>query len=246
MTKSTKVQIEGKMDWSRVFFTADTHFGHGNILKYCNRPFLNEQEQKLLAGAVIAKQRGESHPGLDRPGFKVSRESIELNDNTIINNINSVVGRDDVLWHLGDFAFADYRGARNYRDRIVCQNVYLIWGNHDKPYIRDLFTECYKTCLQQFDDKQVMMDHYPDDLVTQTDKNILYLHGHVHAGIRRTPAFFPAYDNLPICDVGVDGLDKTKSGGNWDHKFMPWSLKDLCEFAFQKASYDNNESLQQG
>lgn len=28
----------------KTFFTADTHFGHANILKYCNRPFANIQE----------------------------------------------------------------------------------------------------------------------------------------------------------------------------------------------------------
>ena len=28
----------------KLFFTSDTHFGHTNILKYCNRPFTNIQE----------------------------------------------------------------------------------------------------------------------------------------------------------------------------------------------------------
>jgi len=27
-----------------VFFTADTHFGHSRIIKYCNRPFQNHEE----------------------------------------------------------------------------------------------------------------------------------------------------------------------------------------------------------
>lgn len=241
-----EIFVERRVRWIGIkFFSRRTRtFGHGNILKYCNRPFLNEQEKKLLAGAVIAENRGKDHPGFkdrnrsDRPSFRVSQESIDLNDTTIIDNINAVVGVDDVLWHLGDFAFADYATARKYRDRIVCKNVYLIWGNHDKAYIRDLFTDCYKETSQQIGDKQVLMNHYPDDLVTRIDKDVLYLHGHVHGGIRRTPAFFPAYDNLPICDVGVDGLDKTKSGGVWDHKFTPWSLKELCEFAAQKASHD--------
>ena len=28
-----------------VFFTSDTHFGHGRIIEYCNRPFKDYQEQ---------------------------------------------------------------------------------------------------------------------------------------------------------------------------------------------------------
>ena len=28
-----------KFDGSKVFFTSDTHFYHGNIIRFCNRPF---------------------------------------------------------------------------------------------------------------------------------------------------------------------------------------------------------------
>jgi len=34
----------GHLDLGKVFFTADSHFGHENIIKFCNRPFVNASE----------------------------------------------------------------------------------------------------------------------------------------------------------------------------------------------------------
>lgn len=94
---------------SKVYFTSDSHFGHGNIIKYCKRPFLSDYEKSLF------------DQGKD---FKVGRESVEWMDQTLIDNINAVVGSDDILWHLGDFSFAPYAVAKRYRDAIKCQTMY--------------------------------------------------------------------------------------------------------------------------
>jgi hypothetical protein len=47
----------------KLWFTADLHLGHGNIVKYCNRPFLSEAEL----------ERVESE---GRRGWRVSDESV--------------------------------------------------------------------------------------------------------------------------------------------------------------------------
>ena len=39
-------------DSKSLFFTADTHFGHKNIIKYCNRPFSSTDE---MTSAIISK-----------------------------------------------------------------------------------------------------------------------------------------------------------------------------------------------
>ena len=32
---------------SRIFFTSDTHFGHNNVIRFCNRPFANAYEMDV-------------------------------------------------------------------------------------------------------------------------------------------------------------------------------------------------------
>ena len=55
----------------QVFVTADTHFGHENILKYEHRPFPN----------------------------------VHVMDKRLIGNWNSVVGKNDIVYVLGDCSF---------------------------------------------------------------------------------------------------------------------------------------------
>jgi len=78
---------------SNVWFTADTHFGHANIIKYCARPFLSEAERELLA----VEPRGK---------WRVSQETIERHDEALIQAINERVGESDTLWILVIFVGA--------------------------------------------------------------------------------------------------------------------------------------------
>ncbi len=190
------------------FFLADTHFQHGNILKFCNRPFLNEDEKRMREEHV---------------DFRVSRESVARMDDAILDGINSVVGPDDVLHHLGDFGFAPFDVARKYRERIRCRNIFLTWGNHDKLEIRSLFTGCHDQEQITIDRQSIFKNHYPMMSWDGSFKGTWMLHGHVHGNSRKNPLMRAVYDTMLILDVGVDGID----GFGSDHTFRPWSMKEI-------------------
>ena len=91
---------------SELWFTADLHLGHANIIRHCDRPFLEE-------GAI-----------------KVSRETVSRHDDALIDAINERVARQDVLWILGDFSLSPLDEARAYRERIRCREINFVRGNH--------------------------------------------------------------------------------------------------------------------
>jgi calcineurin-like phosphoesterase family protein len=77
------------------FFTADEHYGHARIIKYCNRPFENVGEM----------------------------------DEILIDNHNSVVGKNDTVVHAGDFAFGAHSKHLN---RLNGMHHIFLKGSHDR------------------------------------------------------------------------------------------------------------------
>lgn len=94
-----------------IWLTSDTHFGHGNVIKYSKRPFASENE--LLSGTILP-------------------ESVSKMNETIIKNWNEVVKAEDTVLHLGDFSMS----AKSAEDIIKRLNgkITLILGNHDIPH----------------------------------------------------------------------------------------------------------------
>jgi calcineurin-like phosphoesterase family protein len=145
-------------------------------------------------------------------------------DDTIIANINDVVGPDDVLWHLGDFCFRDALAARAYRSRLTCRNINLIWGNHDNDFLRPLFTGCYdQTCIQ-VEGQYIFLNHYPMLSWQGSHKGTWQLFGHVHGRLVKDPLFKAVYERLLMLDVGVDGW---RVGA--EHTFRPWSMSEIAD-----------------
>ena len=163
----------------RLFFTADTHWGHRNIIKYCNRPF----------------------------------SSIEEMGDTLIANWNRVVGKDDIIFHLGDFAMG---GSAEWSRLLQKLNgrIYLILGNHDMKAIGAGFSRLEGVAMQMiinFKGQRIYLNHYPFLCYGGAYRNTWQLYGHVHTCTANSGLDAPRLKMLmPMqYDVGVDNNNYT-------------------------------------
>ncbi|PKP21672.1 MAG: hypothetical protein CVU05_06260 [Bacteroidetes bacterium HGW-Bacteroidetes-21] len=159
-----------------IFFTADTHYHHPNIV-----------------GQSISKWKS---------GFR-NFDTIESMDDALVNNINEKVSEDDILFHLGDFAWGD-RNVEWFRNRINCKDIYLILGNHDKEIrkrtkLQSLFTKVFEFGTEIIvDETRFVLCHYALRTWNGWSLGSIHLYGHSHG-------------NLPSVgrslDIGVDTND---------------------------------------
>jgi calcineurin-like phosphoesterase family protein len=193
---------------NRVFFTADTHFGHANIIKYCNRPFLTAAEQDAL------KRDGE---------LRVSEESTERMNAALIHNINSLVDEGDTIWHLGDWAMGGsggyYERCRQFRDRVVCRTVNIVWGNHDSRTIRDLFNQAHDQVEISVAGQKIALNHYAMAVWQDSHKGAWHCYGHSHSQAEAwLDTHMPGRRSI---DVGVDNAARLLG------MYRPWAFEEL-------------------
>lgn len=146
-------------------------------------------------------------------------------DQVIFDNINEVVGQDDTLYILGDFCFKGKKPIE-YRLRILCQDVHLILGNHDK---RTDFIDTNTADMNGFSgiqevkeiiycNQRIYLSHYPHRSWPASHKGSWMLYGHVHSKLDHEDRT----SNRKTLDVGVDNTV------NYNKPFgQPWSFKEL-------------------
>jgi calcineurin-like phosphoesterase family protein len=174
-----------------IWFTSDTHFYHGNIIKYCNRPF----------------------------------SSIDEMNNAILNNFNSLIKQDDILFHLGDIAFANKYKTSEILSRVNGKK-HLIIGNHDSEEAIDYLLEqktiesARQTYL--FKDKNILiwLSHFPHRAWDGSHRGALHLFGHCHGALAPLGRSF---------DCGVDA---------WTYR--PISLEQVIEHSKTLSDVINN------
>ena len=169
----------------KIWFTSDSHYNHGNV---CSATSTWDDKSKTR-------------------NFK----SLEEMNDELVRQINLQIGKDDYLFHLGDFSFGGPDFVREFRNRINCENVHLILGNHDYRIKDDVEnTQSLFSSVQEYlfltvingEDNikhRFVLCHYPIASWNGMCHGTIHLHGHLHLPNRLRLA-----DGMAM-DVGVDG-----------------------------------------
>lgn len=154
-------------------------------------------------------------------------KQVEAMDNYMIWAWNEVVGKQDVVYVLGDFI---WRGGE-YAEYILNQlhgNIYLLKGDHDRAMGHKKVTLLNQIHEMRHEGDVLILCHWPFRNWRRQHFGAINLHGHSHC--RGTEA----HNQL---DVGVDG-----------HNYLPWTLKEIKTFflSLDSVEPDRGETIEGG
>lgn len=178
---------------SKMWFTSDHHFGHENIIKYCNRPFVSVDEMNRI----------------------------------LIQNYNSVVAYNDVVYFIGDVGFMQEDALITILSRLNGAKI-LIYGNHDKVIRRaeqnfkKVFSSIHDYLEVRGDKQKFILSHYPMLSWNGSGRGNIMLHGHAHGNTN-----YGHIKDMKIMDVGVDC-----------HNYFPVSEEDVLRKMNNRKSED--------
>lgn len=144
---------------------------------------------------------------------KRSFSSVAAMNTQLIDRINERVGAKDSLYVLGDFCYElPLEAATRLRERIACEHVHLVLGNHDGLWREhpDEAAELFESVAEYREIEpgyahghRLVLFHYPMLTWCARWRASIHLHGHIHgvgdAGNRRNRE-----RHILRYDVGVD------------------------------------------
>lgn len=148
--------------------------------------------------------------------------STEEMNRCIVANWNAVVGADDDVYILGDFAWKNEQGDEVLKK--LNGNKYLILGNHDRPtdLMRNTFVWIKEYAEIVDSGKRVVMCHYPIAHWKNADRGAIHLYGHIHASRDSRP--FNEYRML-MAERGIPY--ECYNVGCMLHDYFPQTLEQI-------------------
>ena len=157
------------------------------------------------------------------PDFGRNFSSVEEMNETLIDNWNSVVNKEDTVYVVGDFSFGSMTQTTEVFNKLKGNRI-LVQGNHDsRPTLKQPWRAIDKQLRVKWKDKIFWLTHYPTKSWDLSYHGSYHLFGNVHS---RGEYWAEGLS----CDVGVDF---------WD--FKPVSADTLVEL-FESLERLKNEN----
>lgn len=143
--------------------------------------------------------------------------TLEEHDQTLLDRINARVNKRDTLFHLGDWSFGSIENVKKFRSLIRCENIVLVYGNHDdhiaeNPELRSLFAWTGDFIKTKVNKQTIIMSHYPFQVWEGAGRGNWMLHGHCHGHLSHA-------DDGKILDVCPE-----------DHHCFPWTFDEIKDY----------------
>lgn len=163
-------------------------------------------------------------------------KSADDHTNSIIDVTNSIVLPTDILFMLGDYCLnTPLPKFEEYLSRFRCQNIWMLWGNHNNPHQKNVYRPMVDKFLKPLgvdghyevyplqyrnvkylghyyevavDGQMICMFHYPIAVWNEIQHGAWCLCGHSHYNFAPSTA---EDTTSKILDVGWDGHKKPLS-----------------------------------
>jgi calcineurin-like phosphoesterase family protein len=219
---------------NNIWLTSDTHYAHKNICRgVSNWGKITDEILDADGKPVIFKDpRQHPHFNVDVRATRDFSDLIVMNE-AIVDRINSNVKEDDILIHNGDWSFGGETNIGEFRSKIRCKNIILIYGNHD-THIRSNKHEEQKLFKHLSDYEEVrvktaqgktaasfILCHYPIISWNDMKHGTFMLHGHQH--LSNEDKLGPG----KRMDIGMDGND-----------LYPYHFDEIMEIMSKRPIHD--------
>lgn len=137
-------------------------------------------------------------------------ESAEEMTELIIDQWNSQVGKNDRVYHTGDFSFGGKDKVLDFASRLNGK-IHLVLGNHDSMIKKNVEISSYFESVQHYktlkvNEHRFILFHFPLAEWWDCHKGTIHLHGHVHGGKDN----IQYQQKFKIMDIGIDSRNDDK------------------------------------
>lgn len=195
---------------SQIWLSSDWHYGHKNIVEG-----VSEWTDKSACRNF---------------------QTLEEHNEILVQNINKCAQKDDVIIFNGDFSFGGKDNIFEFRQKLNCKNIHLIYGNHDihikKNYnnCQNLFLSTQDILYKTFGKDNFVFCHYAMRTWDRAHHGSIMLYGHSHGNLSEYKTTITVSNEQLAISFDTEKYFRTMDIGIDTHKeFRPYHIDEIRE-----------------